>query len=86
MQDAGKEKEKEKEFQIFVNTKPRKVVGPSISFEQVLVEAGINAAGQELNLYDVEWVHGKRAGTLTPGQAVPLENGMRFDAGKSNRS
>ena len=49
MQDA----EKQKEFQIFVNTKPRKVPGPRISFEQVLAEAGINTAGQDLNLYDV---------------------------------
>lgn len=78
--------DKPKEFQIFVNTKPRKVAGPSISFEQVLAEAGINTAGQDLNLYDVEWTHGNRAGTLTPGQSVELENGMRFDAGKSNRS
>ena len=79
-------KDPEKDFQIFVNTKPRKVPGPSISFEQVLAEAGLNTAGQDLNLYDVEWVHGNRAGTLTPGKSVPLENGMRFDAGKSNRS
>lgn len=76
----------EKEFQIFVNTKPKKVPGPTISFEKVLELAGINAAGQDLNLYDVEWVHGNKAGALTPGQSVPLENGMRFDAGKSNRS
>lgn len=80
------EKEKEKEFQIFVNTKPRKVLGPTISFERVLQEGGIDVAGQDLHLYDVEWVHGNRAGTLTPGNTVPLENGMRFDAGKSNRS
>lgn len=80
MQDAGKE------FQIFVNTKPRKVPGPSITFEQVLAEASLNTAGQDLNLYDVEWVHGNGAGTLTPGQSVRLENGMKFDAGKSNRS
>lgn len=76
----------QKEFQIFVNTKPRKIQGPTISFEQVLAEAGINAAGQDLNLYDVEWVHGNRAGSLIPGQSVALENGMKFDAGKSNRS
>ncbi len=80
MQDAGKE------FQIFVNTKPRKVPGPSISFEQVLELAGINVAGQDPNLYDVKWVHGNRAGALTPGKSVELENGMKFDAGKSNRS
>lgn len=78
--------DKPKDFQIFVNTKPRKVPGPSISFEQVLAEAGINTTGQDLNLYDVEWTHDNRAGTLTPGHSVELENGMRFDAGKSNRS
>jgi hypothetical protein len=76
----------EKEFQIFVNTKPKKVAGPSISFEKVLELAGLDVSGQDLNLYDVEWVHGNNAGTLTPGKTVPLENGMRFDAGKSNRS
>lgn len=75
-----------KEFQIFVNTKPRKVIGPTISFEAVLTEAGFSTAGQDLNLYDVEWLHGNKAGTLVMGQSVPLENGMKFDAGKSNRS
>lgn len=77
---------KEKEFQIFVNTKPHKVPGPTISFEQVLALAGITATPQELNLYDVEWVHGNRSGRLVPGQSEQLENGMKFDAGKSNRS
>lgn len=79
-------KDAEKEFQIFINTKPKKVPGPNISFEQVLTLAGIDITGQELNLYDVEWVHGNRAGALTPGTIAPLENGMKFDAGKSNRS
>jgi len=79
-------KDSEKEFQIFVNTKPKKVPGPDISFERILSLAGIDTSGQQLNLYDVEWVHGNKAGALTPGQSVPLENGMKFDAGKSNRS
>jgi len=79
-------KDEEKQFQIFVNTKPRKVSGPNISFEQVLQLAGLDFSGQDLNLYDVEWTHGHTASTLTPGNSVPLENGMKFDAGKSNRS
>jgi hypothetical protein len=79
-------KDPEKEFQIFVNTKPHKVPGPSITFEQVLAVAGIDLAGQDPNLYEVEWTHGNRAGALSPGQSVQLENGMRFDVGKSNRS
>jgi hypothetical protein len=79
-------KNPEKEFQIFINTIPHKVPGPNISFEQVLNTAGINMAGQDPNLYEVEWTHGNRGGTLIAGQSVPVENGMKFDAGKSNRS
>lgn len=78
--------DKEKEFQIFVNTKPFKEPGTNITFERILELAGINLAGQDLNLYDVEWTHGHKAGALSPSQYVPLENGMKFDAGKSNRS
>lgn len=74
------------EYQIFVNSRPRKVDGPAISFLQVLILAGIDTANQDLGLYDVDYVHGNRAGSLTPGQTVRLENGMKFDAGKSNRS
>lgn len=77
---------RERSFQIFVNSRPRKVAGPKISFVEVLQLSGIDTTGLDLGLYDVEWVHGNRAGTLTPGQSVDLENGMRFDAGKSNRS
>lgn len=79
-------KDPQKEFQIFVNTKPRKVPGPRITFEQVLQEAGIDLTGQDPNLYEVEWVRGNQAGILAPNQDVELENGMKFDAGKSNRS
>ncbi len=78
--------DKEHDFQIFVNSRPRKVAGPKISFGEVLQLAGFDTNSQDLGLYDVEWVHGNRAGSLTPGQSVELENGMRFDAGKSNRS
>lgn len=79
-------KDTDKQFQIFVNTRPQKVQGPSISFEQVLELAGFKPTANELNIYDIEWVHGNRRGVLTPGQSVALENGMKFDAGKSNRS
>lgn len=79
-------KDPSKDFQIFVNTKPHKVPGPTVSFEQILALGGIDSAGQDPNLWDVEWTHGNRAGTLVPGQTVDLENGMRFDVGKSNRS
>lgn len=63
-----------------------KVAGPTISFEDVLRLDGIDTAGQDPSLYDVDWRHGNEGGSLKPGQSVELQNGMRFDAGKSNRS
>ena len=77
---------KNREYQIFVNSRPRKAEGPTISFIQVLELAGIDTSNQDLGLFDVDYVHGNKAGSLTPGQSVQLENGMKFDAGKSNRS
>jgi hypothetical protein len=85
-QDANPHQSGSHEFQIFVNSRPRKVEGPDISFSQVLTLAGFDTTGQDLGLYDVDWVHGNEAGTLTPGKSVPLQNGMKFEAGKSNRS
>jgi hypothetical protein len=74
------------EYQIFVNTIPHKVDGPEITFEKVLELAGFAVAGTDLGLYDVDYKHGKNMGSLTPGKSCELENGMKFDAGKSNRS
>lgn len=74
------------DFEISVNTRPYKVPGPSISFEQVLALDNISVVGIDLGLFDVSWKHGNNLGTLTPGQSVDLQNGMKFDAGKSNRS
>lgn len=73
-------------FQIFVNTNPYKAQGPRISFDQVLALDNIPTDGTDLGLFDVSWKHGNNLGVLTPGQSVDLQNGMRFDAGKSNRS
>ncbi|CAJ0698537.1 multiubiquitin domain-containing protein [Ralstonia holmesii] len=74
------------EFDIFINTHHYKVAGPNISFEKVLELDNIPTAGIDLGLFDVDWKHGNKLGSLTPGQSVNLENGMKFDAGKSNRS
>jgi len=76
----------DKDFTIKINTRTYKVPGPSISFEEVLRLDGIDTAGQDLNVFDVDWRHGNDGGTLKPEQSVALQNGMRFDAGKSNRS
>lgn len=74
------------DFNIIVNTSPKKVPGPRVTFEQILQLDGIDTASVDATLYDVDWTHGNRVGTLNPGQSVEIQNGMRFDAGKSNRS
>lgn len=84
--NQANEKNHEHEYQIFVQSRPRKVIGPTITFEEVLKLANIDTTGQDLGLFDVDWTHGNDKGSLTPGQSVKLKNGMRFDAGKSNRS
>jgi len=74
------------DFTIIVNTHPKKVPGPSVTFEQILQLDGIDIASVDVTLYDVDWTHGNQVGTLNAGQSVEIQNGMRFDAGKSNRS
>jgi hypothetical protein len=75
-----------KEYEIIVNTVHHKVPGPSVTFEQVLQLDGVDTASVDLKLYDVDWHHGHEKGSLNVGGFVPVQNGMRFDAGKSNRS
>jgi len=75
-----------KEYEIIVNTVHHKVPGPSVTFEQILQLDGVDTASVDLNLYDVDWSRGKDKGSLNVGGSVQVQNGMRFDAGKSNRS
>ena len=86
MNTQDKKPPDDKDFTIKINTRTYKVPGPSISFEEVLRLDGIDTTGQDLSLFDVDWHHGNEGGTLKPGKSVELQNGMRFDAGKSNRS
>lgn len=86
MNDHDKKPPDDKDLTIKINTRTYKVPGPSVSFEEVLRLGDIDTAGQDLSLFDVDWHHGNTGGTLKPGQNVGLQNGMRFDAGKSNRS
>jgi hypothetical protein len=86
MNTQDKKPPDDKDFTIKINTRTYKVPGPTISFEDVLRLDSIDTTGQDLSLFDVNWRHGNERGTLKPGQSVELQNGMSFDAGKSNRS
>jgi hypothetical protein len=72
------------EVNIIVNGRPKKVPGPSISFEHVVAPA-FNPVPPNA-LFTVTWSHGHQAGSLTPGHSVPVENGMKFDVTETGQS
>jgi hypothetical protein len=72
----------EKEINIIVNGRPKKVPDAPISFEQVVALA-FNPPPPDAT---VVWSHGNRGGSLLPGQSVPVQNGMKFDVTPTGQS
>jgi hypothetical protein len=72
------------EFNIIVNGRPKKVEGPSISFEQVVALA-FNPVPPNA-FFTVTWSHGNQGGSLTPGKTVAVQNGMKFDVTETGQS
>lgn len=72
------------EINIIVNGRPKKVQGPSISFEQVVALA-FNPVPSNA-FFTVTWSHGNQGGSLTPGKSVPIQNGMKFDVTETSQS
>jgi hypothetical protein len=74
----------EKEITIIVNGRPKKVTGPSISFEQVVALAFDPVPPNAF--FTVTWSHGHQGGSLTAGHSVPVQNGMKFDVTETGQS
>lgn len=74
----------ESEINIIVNGRPKKFPGTSISFDQV-VGLAFNPVPQNA-FFTVTWSHGNQAGSLTPGNSVPIQNGMKFDVTETGQS
>lgn len=72
------------EVNIIVNGRPKKVPGPSISFEEVVALA-FNPVPPNA-FFTVTWSHGHRDGSLTPGHSVAVENGIKFDVTETGQS
>lgn len=74
-------------FHIIVNARPREVTGERISYSQVVSLAFPDDPTASQFLYSVHYT-GPHVpdGTLAEGQSVKLENGMKFDVSKTNRS
>ncbi|HZR69861.1 MAG TPA: multiubiquitin domain-containing protein [Burkholderiales bacterium] len=74
-------------FHIVINGRAREVAGPTISYAQVVGLAFPNDPAANQSIYSVHYVGPHHAdGTLAEGQSVPLENGLKFDVTKTNRS
>lgn len=72
----------EKEINIIVNGRPKKVPDAPISYAQVVALAFSPAPADAT----VVWSHGNRGGSLLSGQTVPPENGMKFDVTPTGQS
>jgi hypothetical protein len=78
------------EYNIIVNGRHRKVVGPQINYEQVVKLAfDDNPPTGENVVITVTYSRGEgghREGSLLPGQGIDLKDGMVFDVTATDRS
>lgn len=83
MSEAEKE---QKSFHIIVNARPREVTGKVITYKEVVLLAFPNAEFDKFN-YEVSYTGPHIPdGSLVDGQSVQLENGLKFDVTKTNKS
>lgn len=70
---------------IIVNARPRHVEGSEITYVMV-VQLAFGESNPEI-IYTVSYTAPKLPdGTLVEGQSVAIENGMKFDVKRTNRS
>jgi hypothetical protein len=74
-------------FHIIVNARPREVTGEQIGYSQVVSLAFPDDSDANQFLYSIHYTAPHLPdGTLAEGQSIKLENGMKFDVTKTNRS
>ena len=74
----------DKEINIIVNGRPKKVPDRDISYDD-LVALAFNPVPPNA-YFTVTWSHGNQGGTVQPGQTVPIRNGMKFDVTETGQS
>ena len=74
----------EKEINIIVNGRPKKVTQTVISFEEV-VGLAFNPVPANA-FFTVTYSHGNQGGSLTAGNKVAIQNGMKFDVTETGQS
>jgi hypothetical protein len=74
----------DKEINIIVNGRPKKVPDKDISFDEVVALA-FNPVPPNA-FFTVTYSHGNQGGSLTAGNSVPVQNGMKFDVTETGQS
>ncbi len=74
----------DKEVNIIVNGRPRKVPNKAISFEEVVALAFTPVPPNAF--FTVTYSHGNEGGSLTAGRTVQVRNGMKFDVTETGQS
>ena len=74
----------EKEINIIVNGRPRKVANKPISFEEVVALA-FNPVPTGA-FFTVTYSHGNTGGSLLAGKSIQVQNGMKFDVTETGQS
>lgn len=74
----------DKEINIIVNGRPKKVANQPIFFEQVVALAFDPIPPGAF--FTVTYSHGNAGGSLLPGKSVQVQNGMKFDVTETGQS
>ena len=74
----------DREFNIIVNGRPRKVPNKDISFDEFVALAFSPVPPNAF--FTVTWSHGNQGGSLVAGKTVPVQNGMKFDVTETVQS
>ena len=78
-----------REFEIFVNTRPRKVQGKEVTFDQIVALAFDPVPVGPNIKFTISYRNGPRAnpsGHLLPGGHVQIKNGMKFNVTATDKS
>ena len=76
--------QQDKEINIIVNGRPKKVPDRDISFDEVVALA-FNPVPPTA-FFTVTYSHGNQGGSVLQGQTVPIRNGMKFDVTETGQS
>lgn len=78
-----------REYHIFVNTRPKEVYAPTLSFWEVVKLAFPQAVPNPKTYYTITYKHGPKTnpeGSLVAGETVHLKDGMRFNVTATDKS